>query len=901
MVNLRTAILGASAGLAGLALRAAGAAVEPLWFDETTVGLMGRHVLGGEFPVFFWGQAFMGAAEAYLHALVFATAGASVAALRLWPVLLSLLHAGLAGLLAARLVGQGRVAAVLALLPAPFLLKWSHDARLHYDLVLVLTPLLLLLALEAAGPARASAARTRTLLVLAAVAGLACWVNLLLGVVAGTVALGLGLALASRRPDLHPLVLLAPVALLAGSLPVWLVAAGHGRPPVATVPLAPTGLLLRHAGDLLARGLPIVAGVPAPILDGPGGTLAAVGAVILFGLAVTATLGPGRADRIGRLLVGLVLAGNIGAVLLTVHGGNLATEDPRYLLAVLALWPVLLAGLVARIGGRREAAAAAATVALVGLQLAAVWMEHPALRSRDAWAARRGEIRARARAVEDLVATAPGFLYTHDPDLVTFASGERVVVSHLYLDSSPRLARRVDGAPRVGYLGTGPPGLADSLAAAGIRFTRHPTPLGPLWTDFSLDPVTYREVTPEGWAATASEPDSLPAHAVDRDAATAWRSRGGRHDRLWLQIDLGRAHPIGMVAWLPGSYREVPSGFRLETSGDGIAWTSAQEVPVYAGPLYWSHAHPMGRVRWGRVEVRFPARAARHLRLTHRGDDPRHPWSIRELHVYAAEAGAAPLPGDLAPVLDALRQAGVTRAYADHGLGAALAEAAGGALSVAPANVRVDAIGTVPPIDQLPIFRPGPDTALVVPAAAAAAPALAAALASAGWSAREHVAGGYRILTGWHRTPLGGAPLRPAGLRVTAAPGPNDPLGAIDGQIGTRWSTGAPQAPGQWLEARWDTLTEVAGVELDLGPFRTDYPRSLALEVTADGRTWLPLAAPRLVLGPLAWSGTHLLRAGAERVVLRFAPRPLTGLRLTQTGRDPRFDWSVAELRLLRP
>ncbi len=52
--------------------------------DEGIIGLMGRHILyGGERPVFYYGQHYMGALEAYAAAAVFRFLGATPFALRL--------------------------------------------------------------------------------------------------------------------------------------------------------------------------------------------------------------------------------------------------------------------------------------------------------------------------------------------------------------------------------------------------------------------------------------------------------------------------------------------------------------------------------------------------------------------------------------------------------------------------------------------------------------------------------------------------------------------------------------------------------------------------------------------------------------------------------------------------
>ncbi len=78
------------AGIAGVALR--------VWVyrsalgvpnsDEAVVGLMTRHIIEGEFPTFFWGQAYGGSQEALLTVPGFAIAGSGWLALRIVPIAL---------------------------------------------------------------------------------------------------------------------------------------------------------------------------------------------------------------------------------------------------------------------------------------------------------------------------------------------------------------------------------------------------------------------------------------------------------------------------------------------------------------------------------------------------------------------------------------------------------------------------------------------------------------------------------------------------------------------------------------------------------------------------------------------------------------------------------------------
>lgn len=59
--------------------------------DEALVGIQAQHILQGERPLYFYGQAYMGSLEAYLVSILFVLFGSSVWVLRAEPILLSLI------------------------------------------------------------------------------------------------------------------------------------------------------------------------------------------------------------------------------------------------------------------------------------------------------------------------------------------------------------------------------------------------------------------------------------------------------------------------------------------------------------------------------------------------------------------------------------------------------------------------------------------------------------------------------------------------------------------------------------------------------------------------------------------------------------------------------------------
>jgi 4-amino-4-deoxy-L-arabinose transferase-like glycosyltransferase len=117
-----------------LALKAALLALDAVPFnaDEAIVALMARHILQGERPSFFYGQAYMGSLDAYLVAGAFRMFGQRVLAIRLVQVLLFAAVIVTSYPVALRFTGARRAAMLVALLLAfpPVLLTLYTTASL---------------------------------------------------------------------------------------------------------------------------------------------------------------------------------------------------------------------------------------------------------------------------------------------------------------------------------------------------------------------------------------------------------------------------------------------------------------------------------------------------------------------------------------------------------------------------------------------------------------------------------------------------------------------------------------------------------------------------------------------------------------------------------------------------
>jgi len=144
------------------------------------------------------------------------------------------------------------------------------------------------------------------------------------------------------------------------------------------------------------------------------------------------------------------------------------------------------------------------------------------------------------------------------------------------------------------------------------------------------------------------------------------------------------------------------------------------------------------------------------------------------------------------------------------------------------------------------------------------------------------------------RTGTSGQPTAIAHLEATRN---ESRLSALtDGDLSTRWDTGAPQRPGDELRIVLGQTETVTGIEMVLGDVPYDYPRGLRVTATVDG------GPPQIVWdGEVAGRAVRAALDDSKRtsVFVPFAS-DLVANRLTLTVTKPAQDafWSMAELRV---
>ena len=135
--------------------------------------------------------------------------------------------------------------------------------------------------------------------------------------------------------------------------------------------------------------------------------------------------------------------------------------------------------------------------------------------------------------------------------------------------------------------------------------------------------------------------------------------------------------------------------------------------------------------------------------------------------------------------------------------------------------------------------------------------------------------------------------------RVSSNYKPEEADKVLDNDILTRWGSGAPQKPGMVFAIDLDGVYQVSKIRFELGRFTIDFPRGYKVELSTDNKNWQEvLTVPDNGVG-LFWEGSHprfLIRD--DFFTASFPSQKARYIKITQTGQDPKFDWSIVELRV---
>jgi len=204
----------------------------------------------------------------------------------------------------------------------------------------------------------------------------------------------------------------------------------------------------------------------------------------------------------------------------------------------------------------------------------------------------------------------------------------------------------------------------------------------------------------------------------------------------------------------------------------------------------------------------------------------------------------------------------------------------------APLTARIEEYKRAMTADQagqLPLVLVPSQAEIVVPA-----------LESLGYSFKRNELDGYIVLSNLKARFDVRGEIASELLRIETNVNSSTISAAIDGDRNTRWGTAQPQRPGMEVRLILKELTPVVGLVYDLGRWAHDFPRGFSVGLLdAAGQE-------RALLKPESWGAVRYYLEGQPQVRMVFEPTLAREVILRQLGRDEVFDWSIAEVKLLR-
>jgi len=620
--------------------------------DAGIVALMAKHMAeGGDFPIFFYGQAYMGSLEPMVSALFCALFGCSGFMVTLgtafvsWLVLFAVYlwardaHSPLAGLFAAAFCVIG---------PSAFL-HYGVSPRGGYSVTILFSTLILWLSSKLIAESNSNSGKW---LLLGLLAGLGWWSNQLIISSILTAAI-LGLAFLGKKIFSLNTVL-AAAGFFIGSLPFWWwnifndwrsfdFAGSMGQTPfwegikIFFIDRFPD-LLDLNSGRPAGRILKIAIYIGA----------AAWGFFIMLRLKA-------RQDRRWFHLLTLYVFILVSALMFsTSHFAHMSTS--RYLLPLFPAVAVLLGVATSQLAVRMPLFLAVVPLAFV---IVGQFGCLTGLKQRGAdETAYQGAIEECGKFLESRGISACYVPYAKHA--WNFALREKICFCDLPQDRYLPYARRAELADRVAILDnfgdidyfTAHYGGSASVyhnGAASISYNFIPPRQG-------LDAVSPAEIE----SISDSQDNSVLPPLTDGNLDSYWESSVPEGDSEWLEVSFKKIQTVGMIRFL---YDDYPETWQIEGQPPGGVWKTLTPCIQTAGYL-WSGPRPYWS--WGmdtyRLECRIPAERLERIRIHHVGNRCR----LREIQFFAPALPPAGEETALAGLLDIIHGRGIKCLYCDR-------------------------------------------------------------------------------------------------------------------------------------------------------------------------------------------------------------------------------------------
>jgi len=385
------------------------------------------------------------------------------------------------------------------------------------------------------------------------------------------------------------------------------------------------------------------------------------------------------------------------------------------------------------------------------------------------------------------------------------------------------------------------------------------------------------------WSALASstEAGGSPSNMLDGNYGTRWATGGLQTNGQWIQINMGKKQLFNKISLECGQTvydEDYPKEYQVQVSGDASNW-----VTVASGSGFGY-----------KMVIPFEKQYAQYIRVMQTGTK-KYWWSVLELNAYCepelnrsgweASASSVESGGSVNNALDGnintrwstgIAQAGGQWYQIDMKQSQTIDGIfinTGEDTEDYPREYRVEVSNNG--IDWLSVAEGEGDSAAIVidfPVQNARYLRIKQTGSAANWWSIAEL------------TVFGEAMMGSSGWSASASHTSLDstPNNVLDGNINTRWTSGASQIAGQWFQIDLGSNQTFNQLELDVGTELNDFIRGYIIYVSTDLSNWETIAT--------GLGDGSILRCNFPATNARY-------IKIIQTGEANNW-WSIAELRL---
>ncbi len=641
--------------LLGIALRVIYLITPDLDSDQAIVGLMARHILDGEFPIFYWGENYEGPVESYFASIIFFLFGSSRLTLSLSPFVFSLIFILLVYRLAKEMFNEkvALMAMLIVCASPPYLIWYSILAKGNYMQNLVFGTLLLLMTYRFIAKENDEKTVLRYYILIGFTAGFAWWVNF--QIIHYLLTTFIFMFLKDKwRFIKRGIIYLFPSFMVGSSLFWYYNITRHWASIFDIKRYSERPGLSDSLSLFLDFKLPWVLGPFAEkgIWHFNKYFLVIYGAALLyfilsyreeilslFRLSINPVRGV-ASNRVKKTTGAAILIVFFIIFSVIIIGKYNSGTTLRYYLPIYSVFPIILAASIYNAGRAFKPLPALLVILFAASNIfgdikGAVVFDSAKLKIyKDS--KERDEV-----FFESL--SNKGIKYVAEINYwrsfkLTFDSAEEVIFALPTLDWRPNKypayteGLRSHSNPAFMWRGRG---FEMILKSQGISFVEE----NYFNYNFVYHSLKLSEkkgmVIPASTMVASSNYDEIdPGRAIDRNVTSKWSPKISKDDRMYFDVDMKKPYLINKVAILNGgSFDSNPAGFELDVSLDGKRWHKVLSMPSLLGSFVLKNGIPV--LEGGYLISVFEPVMARYIRMRQGGGEQSMSWHIAEVFIYS--------------------------------------------------------------------------------------------------------------------------------------------------------------------------------------------------------------------------------------------------------------------------